>query len=75
MYIQSLYSLIWGFLLFQINMWTIATWSNVWVVLPEPSWYEFLNWVLDMNTRFKIFAFDNILQYMCDFYPSSYIFL
>ena len=26
----------------QINIWTTTTWSNVWVVLPNPSWYEFL---------------------------------
>ena len=38
----SLYSLIWDFLLSQINVWTTTTWSNVWVVLPKPSWYEFL---------------------------------
>ena len=25
------------------------------------------NWVLDMNTRFKVFASYNILQYLCDF--------
>ena len=36
----SLYSLIWDFLLSQINIWTATTWSNVWVVLPKPSWYE-----------------------------------
>ena len=39
---KSLYSLIWDFLLSQINIWTTTTWSNVWVVLPKPSWYEFL---------------------------------
>jgi hypothetical protein len=38
----SLYSLIWDFLLSQINIWTTTTWSNVWVFLPKPSWYEFL---------------------------------
>jgi hypothetical protein len=38
----SLYSLIWDFLLSQINIWTTTTWSNVWVVPPKPSWYEFL---------------------------------
>ena len=38
----SLYSLIWYFLLSQINIWTTTTWSNVWVVLPKPPWYEFL---------------------------------
>ena len=38
----SLYSLIWDFLLSHINIWTTTTWSNVWVVLPKPSWYEFL---------------------------------
>jgi hypothetical protein len=26
-----------------------------------------------MNTRFKVFASYNILQYLCDFYPCSYI--
>jgi hypothetical protein len=35
---ESLYSLIWEFLLSQINIWTTTTWSNVWVVLPKPSW-------------------------------------
>ena len=39
---RSLYSLNWDFLLSQINRWTTTTWSNVWVVLPKPSWYEFL---------------------------------
>ena len=38
----SLYLLTWDFLLSQINTWTTTTWSNVWVVLPKPSWYEFL---------------------------------
>ena len=38
----SLHSLIWDFLLSQINMWTTTTWSNVWVFLPNPSSYEFL---------------------------------
>jgi hypothetical protein len=40
----SLYSLIWDFLLSRINIWiwTTTTWSNVWAVLPKPSWYEFL---------------------------------
>ena len=33
---------IWDFLLSQINMWTTTTWSNIWVVLPKPSWYEFV---------------------------------
>ena len=36
------YSLIRDFLLSQIYIWTTTTWSNVWVVLPKPSWYEFL---------------------------------
>jgi hypothetical protein len=40
--VTSLYSLIWDFFLSQINIWTTTTWSNVWVVLPKPSWYEFL---------------------------------
>ena len=26
-----------------------------------------LNWVLDMNTHFKVFSSYNILQYLCDF--------
>ena len=39
---ESLYSLIWDFRLSQIDIWTTTTWSNVWVVLPKPSWYEFL---------------------------------
>ena len=38
----SLNSLIWDFLLSQINIWTTTTWSDVWVVLRKPSWYEFL---------------------------------
>jgi hypothetical protein len=38
----SLYSLIWDFLLSQIDLWTTTIWSNVWVVLPKPSSYEFL---------------------------------
>ena len=33
----SLYSLIWDFLLSQINKWTTTTWSNVWVILPKPT--------------------------------------
>ena len=40
--ILSLYSLIWDFLLSQIYIWATTTWSNVWVVLLKPSWYEFL---------------------------------
>jgi hypothetical protein len=28
--------------LVSINIWTTTTWSNVWVVLRKPSWYEFL---------------------------------
>ena len=63
----SLYSLIWDFLLVQINTWTTTTWSNVWVVLPKTSWYEFLIGFLDMNTCFKVFASYNILQNLCDF--------
>ena len=39
--VVSLYSLIGDFLLSQINIWTTTTWSNAWVVLPKPSWYEF----------------------------------
>ena len=38
----SLYSLTWDIHLSQINIWTTTTWSNVWIVLPKPSWYEFL---------------------------------
>ena len=38
----SLYSLIRDFFLSQITIWTTTTWSNVWVVLPKPSSYEFL---------------------------------
>ena len=38
----SLYLIIWHFLLSQINIWTTTIWSIVWVVLPKPSWYEFL---------------------------------
>ena len=39
---KSLYLLIWDFLLSQIDIRTTTTWSNVWVVLPKSSWYEFL---------------------------------
>jgi hypothetical protein len=63
----SLYSLIWDFLSSQIHIWTTTTWSNVWVVLPKPSWYDFLNWVPDMNTCFKVYASYNILRYLCAF--------
>ena len=63
----SLYSLIWDFLLSQTNIWTTTTWSNVWVVLLKPSWYEFLIGFFDMNTRFKIFTSYNILQNPCNF--------
>ena len=38
----SLYSLNWDFPLSQINIWVTTTWSNVWVVLQKPTWYEFL---------------------------------
>ena len=38
----SLDLLTWDFLLFQNNIWTTTTWSNVWAVLPKPSWDEFL---------------------------------
>ena len=40
--IVSLYWLIWDFLLSQIDIWTTTTWSNAWVVLLKPPWYEFL---------------------------------
>ena len=39
---RSLYSLIGDFLLSQIDIWTTTTWSNVRVILPKPSWDEFL---------------------------------
>jgi hypothetical protein len=38
----SLYLLIWDFLFSQINIWTTTTCYTVSVVLPKPSWYEFL---------------------------------
>jgi hypothetical protein len=62
----SLYSLIWDFLLSQINIWTTTTWSNVWVVLPKPSWYEFLIGFLVWTPASKylhLTTFSNI----CDF--------
>ena len=61
--LKSLYLLIWDFLLSQIDIWTTTTWSNVWVVLPKSSWYEFLIW----TPASKVFASNNILQYLCDF--------
>jgi hypothetical protein len=64
----SLYSIIWDFLLSQINIWTTTTWSNVWVILPKPSWYEFLiSFLIWTPTLNKVFASYNILQYLCDF--------
>ena len=62
---QSLYSLIWDFLLSLIygpqqhGLMFGSSYLNIliWV----------LNWVLDINTRFKVFASYNILQYLCDF--------
>ena len=69
----SLYSLIWDFLLSQINIWTTTTWSNVWVVLPKPSWYEFLIGFLIWTPTSKylhLTTFSNICVW---FYPCSYI--
>ena len=63
----SLYSLIWDFLLSQFKIWTTTTWSNVWVVLCKPSWYEILIGFLIWTPPFKVFASYNILQYLCDF--------
>jgi hypothetical protein len=66
-WVHQIYSLIWDFLLSQINIWTTTTWSNVWVVLPKPSWYEFLIGFLIWTPASKIFTCYSILQYMCDF--------
>ena len=65
----SLYSLIWDFLLSQINIrTTTVSWSNIWAVLPKPSWYEFLiGFLIWTPTYFKVFASYNLLQYLCDF--------
>jgi hypothetical protein len=64
----SLYSLIWDFLLSQINIWTTTTWSNVWVVLPKPSWYDFLIGFLIWTPASKYLHLTTfILQYLCDF--------
>ena len=68
----SLYLLIWDFLLSQINIWTTTTWSNVWVVLPKPFWYEFLIGFLIWRPASKylhLTTFSNI----CVIYPCSYI--
>ena len=64
----SLYSFNWDFLLSQINIWTTTTLSNVWVVLPNPSWYEFLIGFLiwtPASNYLHLTMF--ILQYLCDF--------
>jgi hypothetical protein len=69
---KSLYSLIWDFLLSQINIWTTTTWSNVWVVLPKPPSYEFLIGFLIWTPASSIC----ILQHSpisVWFYPCSYI--
>jgi len=69
---SELYSLMWDFLLSQINIWTSTTWSNVWVVLPKPSWYEFLIGFLIWTPLQSIC----ILQHSpisVWFYPCSYI--
>ena len=62
----SLYSLIWDFLLSQIKIWTTTTWSNVWVFLPKPSWYElligFLMWT-PASKYLHLTKFSNV----CDF--------
>ena len=59
----SLYSLIWDSLLSQINIWTATTCSNIWVVLPKPSWYElligFLIWT-PTSKYLHLTAFSNI---------------
>ena len=67
----SLYSLMWDFLLSQINKWTTTTWSNVWVILPKPSLYD--SWLGSW--------YEHPLQSICIlqhspnvwFYPCSYI--
>jgi hypothetical protein len=70
--VEPLYSLMWDFLLSQINIWTTTTWSNVWVVLPKSSWYEFLIGFLIWTPASKylhLTTFSNV----CVIYPCSYI--
>ena len=67
-----LYLLIWDFLLSQINIWTTTTWSNVWVVLPKPSWYEFLIGFLIWTPASKYLHFTTFSN-ICVIYPCSYI--
>ena len=62
----SLYSLIRDFLLSQINIWTTTTWSNDWVVLPKPSWYEFLIGFLKWTPALKYLHL-TIFFNICDF--------
>ena len=71
----SLYSLIWDFILSQINIWTTTTWYNVWVVLPKPSWYEYLLGFLIWTPASKyvhLTTFSNGPIHVW-FYPCSYI--
>ena len=70
--IVSLYSLIWDFHLSQINIWTTTTWSNLWVVLPKPSWYEFLIGFLIWTPLQSICILQHSPIFVW-FYPCSYI--
>ena len=71
--IISLYLLIWDFLLSQINIWTTTTWSNVWVVLPKPSWYEFLIRFLIWTPASKYSLNPTTFSDICVIYPCSHI--
>ena len=62
-----IYSLIWNFLLSQINVWTTTTWSNVWVVLPNPSWYEFIIGFLIWTPASKYLQLTTFSNIVCDF--------
>ena len=68
----SLYSLIWDFFLSQINIWTTTTWSDVWVILPKASWYEFLigSWYEHPLQSICILQHSSISVWL---YPCSYI--
>ena len=42
-------------------------WSKVWIALPKTTQIRVINWVFGMNTRLKVFASYNILQYVFHF--------
>jgi len=53
-----------------MNIWTTTTWSNVWVVLPKPSWYEFLIGFLIWTPASKylhLTTFSNICVILCSY--------